>query len=118
MASLADARREPGARGRLRIADRVHAAIAARAAQEALAAAWPVRSGPDAPPRASVSTPGTTVAVRISVELPFPADLAALAGAVRERVVDRLTTLTGTRVTEVTVVVDRLVPVPGGAPRG
>ncbi|MGW6918675.1 hypothetical protein ACWGB8_33380 [Kitasatospora sp. NPDC054939] len=114
MAALATTR-DPGARGRLRIADRVYAAIAVRAARDALADAWRGHPGTAAVPHVSVSTPGTTVAVRVSVDLPFPIDLAAVAGTVRDGIAERLTTLTGTRVTGVTVVVDRLVPYPGGA---
>ncbi|MGV9267742.1 hypothetical protein ACWDRR_24125 [Kitasatospora sp. NPDC003701] len=106
-------RREPGARGRLRIADRVYARIAARAAREALADAWSGRSVRGGPPKVSVTARGTTVAVRVAVDLPFPADLAALARAVRERIAAQVCGLTGTRVAEVVVVVEHLVT--GGA---
>ncbi|MGW4893812.1 hypothetical protein ACWEQL_16325 [Kitasatospora sp. NPDC004240] len=110
MAALVPARREPGVRGRLRVADRVYVKIAARAAREALAGAWRGHAGRGAAPRVSVSTPGTTVAVRVAVDLPFPADLAVLARAVRDRVTADLTAFTGTQVTGVAVTVDRLVP--------
>ncbi|MEU9076206.1 Asp23/Gls24 family envelope stress response protein [Kitasatospora sp. NPDC048538] len=106
-------RREPAVRGRLRIADRVYARIAARAAREALADVWTGRSAEGAPPSVTVATPGSTVTVRVAVELPFPADLAALARAVRERVAAQVAGFTGTRVSEVVVVVERLVA--GGA---
>lgn len=96
-------------RGRIRISDRAYARIAARAATEALAGAWAGRSVRGAPPTVSVSVPGSAVRVRVEVELPFPADLAALARAVRERVGERVKGLTGTRVSEVVVVVERLV---------
>ncbi|MFD0349652.1 hypothetical protein ACFQ0M_33760 [Kitasatospora aburaviensis] len=43
------------------------------------------------------------------MDLPFPADLAALARTVRERITAQVGALTGTRVTEVVVVVERLV---------
>ncbi|MFJ3790903.1 hypothetical protein [Kitasatospora sp. NPDC090091] len=107
--SAGPARREPGARGRLRIADRVYARIAARAARDALADAWRGRAQRGGPPKVSVSAPGSTVSVRVSVDLPFPADLAALARTVRERITAQVGALTGTRVTEVVVVVERLV---------
>ncbi|MEU1504472.1 hypothetical protein [Kitasatospora sp. NPDC005748] len=107
-------RREPGVRGRLRVADRVYARIAARAAREALDDAWRGRTERGAPPKVSVAVPGSTVTVRVSVELPFPADLAALARAVRERIAAQVGGLTGTRVGEVVVVVERLVT---GGPR-
>ncbi|MER5354372.1 hypothetical protein ABT093_29090 [Kitasatospora sp. NPDC002551] len=106
-------RRDPGARGRLRIADRVYARIAARAAREALADAWHGRSARGGPPRVTVTgpaTPSAPVTVRVSVDLPFPADLAALARTVRDRVTADTRTLTGTRVAEVVVVVEHLVP--------
>ncbi|MEU8511421.1 hypothetical protein AB0C76_07535 [Kitasatospora sp. NPDC048722] len=96
-------------RGRTRISDRAYARIAARAAAEALAGAWAGRSVRGGPPTVSVSVPGSTVRVRVEVELPFPADLAALARAVRDRVGAQVKGLTGTRVSEVVVVVERLV---------
>ncbi|WP_371479010.1 Asp23/Gls24 family envelope stress response protein [Kitasatospora sp. NBC_00315] len=99
-----------GRRGSLRIADRVFAKIAARAARDALETAWVGRAGRGAPPDVSVSVPGRTATVRVGVELPFPADLASLARAVRDRVAEQVVTLTGTRVAEVTVVVERLLP--------
>ncbi|MEV7354919.1 Asp23/Gls24 family envelope stress response protein [Kitasatospora sp. NPDC088264] len=108
-APTTSARREPAARGRLRIADRVYARIAARAAREALADAWTGRTAKGAPPTVSVAVPGSTVTVRVAVALPFPADLAALARAVRERVAAQVAGFTGTRVSEVVVVVERLV---------
>ncbi|MFG3053912.1 hypothetical protein ACGFZP_23565 [Kitasatospora sp. NPDC048239] len=113
MAAVAAGRREPGARGRLRVADRVYARIAARAAREALDDAWSGRAERGRPPRVSVAAPGSTVTVRVAVELPFPADLARLAGTVRDRIAEQVGGLTGTRVAEVVVVVERLVT--GGA---
>lgn len=107
-------RRELAACGRLRIADRVYARIAARAAREALAEVWQGRAEQGSPPVVSVSVPGSTVTVRVAVELPFPADLAALARAVRDRIATQVLGLTGTRVGEVVVVVEKLVP-RGGA---
>ncbi len=103
-----------GRRGSLRTADRVFAKIAARAAREALDGAWAGRTVQGAPPKVSVSVPGRTATVRVGVELPFPADLAALARTVRDRVAEQVAALTGTRVAEVTVVVERLLPATGG----
>ncbi|WBP86430.1 hypothetical protein [Kitasatospora cathayae] len=105
----------PGAarRGRLRVADRVYARIAEQAAREVLARAWAGRSVKGAPPRVSVARPGSTVTVRVAVEAPFPADLAGLARGVRDRVAAQVVGLTGTRVSEVVVVVENLVA--GGA---
>ncbi|WP_031070437.1 Asp23/Gls24 family envelope stress response protein [Streptomyces sp. NRRL WC-3742] len=96
-------------RGRLRIADRVYARIAAAAAREALATAWVGRAATGKPPTVSVHVPGSTVTVRVGVELPFPADLGALARGVRERVAAQVLELTGTRVSEVVVVVEKLI---------
>ncbi len=103
----------PGRRGRLRVADRVYARIAARAVREVLTEAWPAGRAKGAPPHVSVTVPGSTVTVRVAVELPFPSDIAALAGAVRTRIAERVVGLTGTRVSEVVVVVEKLVT--GGA---
>ncbi|MFB6891966.1 hypothetical protein ACFCX4_21960 [Kitasatospora sp. NPDC056327] len=103
---------EPGARGRLRIADRVYARIAARAAREALDEAWQGRAVRGGPPRVSAggpTAPSAPITVRVAVDLPFPADLAALARTVRDRIGADVRALTGTRVAEVVVVVERLV---------
>ncbi|MET8544049.1 hypothetical protein ABZW03_25875 [Kitasatospora sp. NPDC004799] len=99
----------PGRRGRLRIADRVYARIAARAAREVLAEAWPAGRAKGAPPHVSVAVPGSTVTVRVALELPFPSDVAALATAVRARIAERVAALTGARVSDVVVVVEKLV---------
>ncbi|WP_030242125.1 hypothetical protein [Streptomyces sp. NRRL S-350] len=103
----------PGRRGRLRVADRVYARIAARAAREAIVEAWPAGRAKGAPPHVSVAVPGSTVTVRVAVELPFPSDVAATARAVRDRIAAQVVGLTGTKVSGVVVVVEKLVP--GGA---
>ncbi|GAA2152217.1 hypothetical protein GCM10009760_48510 [Kitasatospora kazusensis] len=114
MSAVAAVGRPPAAaaeRGRLRIADRVLARIAARAAREALAGAWAGWPGTGGVPRVSVSAPhhgGTRLT--LGLELPFPADLAALARLAQAAVAEQLTALTGTEIAEVTVVVERLVP--------
>ncbi|GHF50025.1 hypothetical protein GCM10018790_29710 [Kitasatospora xanthocidica] len=99
----------PARRGRLRVADRVYARIAARAAREVLAVAWPAGRVKGAPPRVTVAVPGSTVTVRVELELPFPADVAGLARAVREAIAARVAGLTGTRVSDVVIVVEKLV---------
>ncbi|MFJ8625382.1 hypothetical protein ACIRD3_21395 [Kitasatospora sp. NPDC093550] len=93
----------------MRVADRVYARIAARAAREALAGAWPAGRVKGAPPRVSVTVPGSTVRVRVELDLPFPADVGALARAVRDSIAARVVGLTGTRVSDVVVVVEKLV---------
>ncbi|MFF2081064.1 hypothetical protein ACFVXG_40625 [Kitasatospora sp. NPDC058162] len=100
-------------RGRLRVADRVYERIAGHAVRVVLAEVWAGRSVKGAPPRVSVARPGSTVTVRVTLELPFPADLAGLARGVRDRVAAEVVGLTGTRVSEVVVVVEKLVA--GGA---
>ncbi|KQV03257.1 MULTISPECIES: iron-sulfur cluster assembly protein [unclassified Kitasatospora] len=90
-------------RGRLRIADRVLVRLAERAAGQALGRSGAVR-------RIAVTGPGDPVRLTLGVELPFPADLAALATAVRAAVAAELAALTGRTVGEVVVVVERLVP--------
>ncbi|MER5867904.1 hypothetical protein [Kitasatospora sp. NPDC002040] len=91
-------------RGRLRIADRVLARLAERATGQALG------GRPGAVRRVAVSGAGGDVRLTLGVELPFPADLAALAGAVRAAVAAELAGLAGTTVGEIVVVVERLVP--------
>ncbi|MFJ1703963.1 hypothetical protein [Kitasatospora sp. NPDC088346] len=104
----------PARRGELRIADRVFNQIAARAVQRELAGRWAGRSGPGAPPRVSVRILHGTAELTLHLELPFPADLAALARAAREAAAAQVSGLTGTPVGEVTVLVERLLPAGGG----
>ncbi|MGA4848066.1 hypothetical protein ACOBQB_18110 [Streptomyces sp. G5(2025)] len=107
----------PGERGATRIADRVVAKIAARAAREA------VQAVPDggSPPHATVSvTPQSsgsaatgealfgTARVRVSLELVYPCDIGRQCGAVRHQVAERVRALAGMDVPEVVVQVERL----------
>ncbi|WP_229909598.1 Asp23/Gls24 family envelope stress response protein [Streptomyces flavofungini] len=107
----------PGERGATRIADRVVAKIAARAAREAL----PVLPAEAAPPHATVSVrppavgsarsgeaPHGSARVRVSVELDYPSDIGSQCGAVRRRVAERVKALAGMEVPEVAVQVERL----------
>ncbi|MEV0322164.1 hypothetical protein ACIBKX_00280 [Streptomyces sp. NPDC050658] len=95
----------PAYRGATRIADRVVAKIAARAAREALAEI-PVDG---APPHATVTVYHQESArVRISLELDYPCDIGAQCGAVRRRVAERVKALAGMEVPEVAVQVERL----------
>ncbi|MDH6578487.1 hypothetical protein [Kitasatospora sp. MAP5-34] len=99
-------------RGRLNIADRVLTRIAGRVAREALAGAWVGRTGTGGTPRVSVSPShhgGTRLT--LGLELPFPADLAALARLAQVAVTEQLAALTGAEIVEVTVLIERLVPV-------
>jgi uncharacterized alkaline shock family protein YloU len=98
-----------GERGSLRIADRVVAKIASRAAREALADAPRAEHVPsDAKPGATVVVRRGKAYVRLSVELGYPNDIAAVARLVRGRVADRVQALTGMEVPEVGFDVERL----------
>ncbi|WP_425473273.1 hypothetical protein [Streptomyces montanus] len=101
---------EPGGRvaaaerGATRIADRVVAKIASRAAREAL-----VVLPPDAgPPRATVVVRHDSARVRVSLELDYPSDIGGQCAAVRRQVARRVKMLAGMNVPEVTVQVERL----------
>ncbi|WP_372442627.1 hypothetical protein [Streptomyces pactum] len=95
----------PAERGSTRIADRVVAKIASQAAREALPAV------PRMPrPNAVVAVRDRTVRVRVAVELPYPSDIGARCGAVRNRVGQRVTELVAMEVPEVAVTVERLHP--------
>ncbi|GHF30124.1 hypothetical protein GCM10018772_64560 [Streptomyces fumanus] len=94
----------PGERGATRIADRVVAKVAAQAAREAVG-----QLPPDAArPQATVVVRHEAARVRVHLELDFPSDVGARCGRVRHRVVQRVGALTGLRVPEVTVHVERL----------
>ncbi|MGX2997966.1 Asp23/Gls24 family envelope stress response protein [Streptomyces sp. JNUCC 64] len=97
----------PAERGATRIADRVIAKIAAQAAHEALETA---PEPPGARPHATVVVHQDTARVRIVLELGYPADIGAHCAAVRRRVTERVTSLAGLEVPEVTVLVERLRP--------
>lgn len=109
-------RESPGERGATKVADRVVAKIAGRAAREALA---PLPSH-TAAPHATVSvrakargtgqdrTPFGTARVRVALELEYPADIGARCAAVRRRVTERVGTLANMEVPEVVVQVERL----------
>lgn len=103
-------------RGGTRIADRVVAKAATQAAREALRGSQPfTRLDTDTsavprvrPPRASVEVRSHRARVRLSMELPYPGDIAGTASRVREHVAARVRSLTGMTVTEVVIVVERL----------
>ncbi|WP_274916385.1 hypothetical protein [Streptomyces sp. WZ-12] len=101
-----------GERGETRVADRVVAKIAARAAREALRAA-----SPGAPTdahatvtvaRREVHPPFGEARLRIAVELAYPTPIGARCGQVRRQVTERVSALAGMVVTEVAVQVERL----------
>ncbi|WP_437031034.1 hypothetical protein [Streptomyces sp. enrichment culture] len=105
----------PGDRGATRIADRVIAKIASRAAREAVG---PLPPDAD-PPHATVVVHHDTARFRVHVELDYPADLGDRCARVRRRVTERVTDLVDLHVTEVAVQVERLhLTAALGAPRG
>ncbi|MFD8789809.1 Asp23/Gls24 family envelope stress response protein [Streptomyces vinaceus] len=102
-------------RGATVIPERVVARIAARAAKEALAdrtgtAASPVKL---AAPQASATVTKGSARLKLSMEVPYPADLARTSLHVQHYVSERVAHLTGMSVTEVTLAVERLVPADG-----
>lgn len=109
MAAAAPVAPPAGERGALRIADRVVAKIAARAAGEVLAEVPEYGLVPaDRKPHASVSVRKETARVRLTVELGYPGDLGTVCGSVRRHVADRVRALTGMEVPEVAVEIERL----------
>lgn len=96
-------------RGAIRVADRVVAKIAARAAREALDGAPGTESvPPGSHPQAAVSVHRRVARLRLSVELGYPGDLAAVCRGVRAHVTERVESLTGMRVEAVLVDIERL----------
>ena len=89
-------------RGTIRIADRVVARIAARAAREAMVPHTGPAQHPHAP-RAQITTSGGAVRVALQVHLPYPADLPAICIRLQDDVALRLGELTGLQVREITV---------------
>ncbi|KOU54984.1 Asp23/Gls24 family envelope stress response protein [Streptomyces sp. NPDC060334] len=93
-------------RGSTRIADRVVAKIAAQAAREALVG----EADAAAPPHATVTVHHDIARVRVSLELPYPSDVAAQSAAVRRRVAERIEQCASMTVPEVAVEVEHLHP--------
>ncbi|MEU9237220.1 Asp23/Gls24 family envelope stress response protein [Streptomyces subrutilus] len=102
-------------RGATVIPEKVVARIAARAAKEALADRTDAAAAPVKPatPRASATVGGGSARLELSVELPYPADLARTSRQIQHYVSERVAHLTGMRVTEVTLAIERLVPATG-----
>ncbi|MEW9520143.1 hypothetical protein [Streptomyces tubercidicus] len=101
-----------GERGATRIADRVVAKIAARAAREALRGESP-RARTDAHATVTVHQRDDRqhfgeARVRIAVELGYPSDIGGQCRVVRRHVTERVTELANMTVPEVAVEVERL----------
>ncbi|MFF3728121.1 hypothetical protein ACFYYM_37820 [Streptomyces erythrochromogenes] len=88
------------------------ARIAARAAKEALAERSDTSGALAqlAAPHASATVASGSARLGLKVELPYPTDLAQASCHVQHYVSERVAHLTGLRVTEVTLAIERLVP--------
>ncbi|WP_405719776.1 DUF6286 domain-containing protein [Streptomyces sp. NBC_01537] len=111
----------PAARGATVIRDKAVARLTGRAAREALtrqAGASPGRGGLAAP-SSSVRIRGGSARLSLSVDLPYPVDIAGACRPVRRDIAERVAWLTGMSVTEVALTVRRLVPAekPGEDPQ-
>ncbi|MGW7461035.1 Asp23/Gls24 family envelope stress response protein [Streptomyces sp. NPDC054797] len=93
---------QPGERGATRIADRVVAKIAAQAAREVSTPAV------GAPPHTTVTVHHDIARVRVSLELGYPADLAAQCAAVRRQVAQRVGEYAQMSVPEVDIDIEHL----------
>ncbi|MFD3588004.1 Asp23/Gls24 family envelope stress response protein [Streptomyces sp. NPDC058683] len=109
----------PAERGATVIPDRVVARIAvqaARAAQSRRAAVPPDRDRPAAPTASAVTRTGS-VRLHLAMDLPYPADIPQVCERIQQDVAERVAQLTGLKVGEVTLTVQRLVTA-AGANRG
>jgi uncharacterized alkaline shock family protein YloU len=68
-------------------------------------------------PKASADVDGSVVAITLSVSVRWPCSVSAVTQAVRQRVRDRVSELTGLRVAEVTIAVTDLVNDTASRPR-
>ncbi|WP_371681450.1 hypothetical protein [Streptomyces sp. NBC_01276] len=102
-------------RGATVIPDKVVARIAVRAAQEALATRTDTSAVHTklAAPHASVTAGSGTARLGLTLEMPYPIDLATASRQVQQYVTERVAHLTGMRITEVTLAIERLVPAEG-----
>jgi uncharacterized alkaline shock family protein YloU len=99
-------------RGATVIPDKVVARIAARAAREALAGQTGVPPArlELAAPRSSAAVSSGSARLGLSLDLPYPIDIAAASREMQHYVGERVAQLTGIRVTEVTLAIQHLVP--------
>lgn len=109
----------PAERGATVIPEKVVARIAARAAKEALAESTDTSGAAVqlAAPHASATVAGGSARLGLNAELPYPSDLVLASRHVQHYVSERVAHLTGMRVTEVTLAIERLVPADGAQRR-
>ncbi|MFD9302874.1 Asp23/Gls24 family envelope stress response protein [Streptomyces sp. NPDC060048] len=104
----------PAERGATAIPEKVVARIAARAAKEALAAhITSAAQAKLAAPQASATIGSGSARLRLTVDLPYPADLATTSRQVQHYISERVAHLTGMRVTEVALAIEHLVSADG-----
>jgi uncharacterized alkaline shock family protein YloU len=68
-------------------------------------------------PRTEAEIDGSTAAIALWVSIRWPASIARVSAALREHVRDRVMTLTGLKVTEISISVTDLATRPNGPPR-
>ncbi|MFI6149717.1 hypothetical protein [Streptomyces sp. NPDC051109] len=97
------------------IPEKVVARIAARAAKEAVASHSDTSAALAelAAPRASAAVDSGTARLGLTLDLPYPTDLADASRQVQRYVSERVAHLTGMRITEVTLAIEHLVPAVG-----
>ncbi|MFI8278118.1 Asp23/Gls24 family envelope stress response protein [Streptomyces sp. NPDC085929] len=102
-------------RGATVIPDKVVARIAAHAAKEALATHPDTSAAHSklAGPRASVTVGSGAARLGLTLDLPYPVDLAGVSRQLQHHVSERVAHLTGMRVTEVTLAIEHLIPADG-----
>jgi uncharacterized alkaline shock family protein YloU len=107
----ADVLPPPGERGATVVPGKVVARIAGRAAHEALARQGGAAAALDLrAPRSTAAVYDGSTRLTVSLDLPYPLDIARTAREVRHHVAERVAGLTGLDVDDVTVSVRRLVP--------
>ncbi|MFF9785180.1 Asp23/Gls24 family envelope stress response protein [Streptomyces nigrescens] len=101
----------PARRGATLVPETVVARIAVRAAREAL-----IRHTGRPPARLGLGPAHSTAAVhegsarlKVSLDLPYPVDIARTCGEIRRYITDRVSHLTGLRIDDLNVSVQRLV---------
>jgi len=102
----------PAQRGATLIPDTVVARIAVRAAREALrrqAAVSPARLGLGTPRSTAIVHEGSA-RIEVSLDLPYPVDIAHACSEIRSYTTERVSHLTGLRIDDIAVSVHRLVP--------
>ncbi|MFJ5798589.1 Asp23/Gls24 family envelope stress response protein [Streptomyces decoyicus] len=101
----------PARRGATLIPETVVARIAVRAAREALIrhTGWPPARLGLGPAHSTAAVHEGSARLKVSLDLPYPVDIARTCGEIRRYIADRVSHLTGLRIDDLTVSVQRLV---------